>query len=189
MAQPPPQTAQLVYDAAQELLSGAIGKEKPFNIKAYSGGSRGHKAVKPAVAVKYLHNQAATLPSRFANTPEITEKKGNYLQRGGTLPAGHYTCHYLSHHHIFGECIRLDRQADAKAIHSPFSPFPIPHGRGNDFFIHGSGPKGSDGCIVPALDADRRRLNHAVKTFSGKVVLLVKHVSYRLPAELEGQLA
>ena len=179
--------ARLEYDAARELLIGTIGNER-FQLIAYSGGSRGHKPVAPPVAAKYLHAQANTLMSRLATTP--TMKKGaEFVQRGGTLPPGHYICRYLAEHHSFGQCIQLLRTSDAVAIHSPFSPHPIPHGRGNDFFIHGAGPKGSDGCIVPANNAERVRLNKAVKAYSGKVVLRVTHVSYMLPAELGGQLA
>jgi len=190
MADEPAGSAQLVYDAAQEILSGTIGNLPPFWMKAYSGGSRGHRAgVNPKLAARYLYAHAGALSSHFANTRTIEDSHGNYQQRGGTLPAGHYACHYVAHHPHFGECIQLARAADAAAIYSPFSPFPIPHGRKNDFFIHGSGPKGSDGCIVPAIDAERRRLNLAVKQFHGGVVLLVKNVSYQLPAELEGQFA
>jgi len=190
VAGPVIQVAELVYDAAQEILSGSIGKQHRFCMKAYSGGSRGHKAgVRPALAAKYLHGTASSLSSHFGNTPEITDARGNYIQRGGILPAGHYECRFLAHHPPFGECIRLLRMADAKAIYSQFSPHPIPHGRGNNFYIHGHGPKGSDGCIVPELETERRRLNLAIKQFSGRVVLLVKNVSYLLPAELEGQLA
>ena len=157
---------------------------------AYSGGSRGHKdGVKPGLAKQYLHNQADTLTSHLATTHEVKGIKGRYKQRGGTLPAGHYACHYIAHHPTFGECIRLLRGADAKAIRTPLYPHPIAHGRGNDFFIHGSGPKGSDGCIVPAINAERIRLNKAVKRFRGDVELEVRNVSYMLPPEIEHQIA
>jgi hypothetical protein len=183
------QIAQLAYDAAQELLTGAVGTELRFHMIAYSGGSRGHKAnVMPTAAAQYLHNEAGTLSSRLATT-QTKHSHGHYTQRGGTIPPGHYTCHYVAHHPSFGECIRLLRTSDALAIHSPFSPHAIPHGGGNDFFVHGSGPKGSDGCLVPANDIERRRLNRAVSLFQGKVVLHVKNVSYLLPAELSGQIA
>ena len=65
---------------------------------------------------------------------------------------------------------------------------PDPAWRGG-FFIHGSGRKGSDGCIVLANEHERQRLNAAVKDFAGVVVLHVTHVGYMLPAELGGQLA
>lgn len=183
------QPAILTYDAASEILSGSIGPNI-FRMTAYSGGSRGHRAVvSSALADKYLHKQADTLSSRLATTSEVKDAQGRYKRRGGTLPSGHYACHYLAHHHTFGECIQLLRSLDARAIHTPFYPHTIPHGRGNDFFIHGSGPKGSDGCIVPAIEAERFRLNRAIKQFPGKVVVEVKNVSYQLPPELEHQIA
>jgi len=188
MSQPAAQKAELTYDAILEMLHGTIGTQS-FQLKAYSGGSRGHKQVTPKLAADYLHNQAGKLSSRLATTAEVKDRAGHYRQRGGTLPAGHYSCHYMAHHKTFHECIQLLRRADARAIISPFSPHPIPHGRGNDFFIHGSGPKGSDGCIVPANEAQRLRLNQAVRKFEGTVVLHVKNVPYLLPAELEHQIA
>lgn len=182
-------TAELVYDAARELLTGIIGNAPRFHLVAYSGGSRGHKTNVTATQAKdYLHNQASSLMSHLATT-KTKEHKGKYSQRGGTIPPGHYDCVYVKHHPTFGDCIRLLRQKDAEAIHSPFSAHPIPHGRGNDFFIHGSGAKGSDGCIVPALRGERLRLNKAVHDFQGTVVLYVKNVSYMLPAELDYRLA
>jgi hypothetical protein len=183
-------TVELVFDAAQEMLSGTIGYEPRFLMKAYSGGSRGHQAkVAPKQAAAYLHNQAASLSSRMATTREVKDAHGHYKQRGGTLPPGHYSCNYIAHHPHFGECIRLLKATDAMAIHSPFSPHLIPHGRGNDFYIHGAGPKGSDGCIVPANSHERHRLNKTIKNFQGKVVLRVTNVAYLLPAELENQIA
>ena len=187
MADPATEIARLEYNAAGERLVGTIANAH-FNFVAYSGGSRGHKAnVSAPLAADYLHKQSNSLLSRLATTRTI-EKGGKFSQRGGTLPPGHYLCRYLEQHSSFGECIQLLQTRDALAIHSPFSAFPIPHGRGG-FFIHGSGPKGSDGCVVPANNAERLRLNKAVRDFSGKVILEVTHVSYMLPAELGGQLA
>jgi hypothetical protein len=180
--------ANLEYNAARERLTGSVG-DQPFNVIAYSGGSRGHK---PNVAVplagKYLYANADSLFSRLATTKTIEKADGSFVQRGGTLPPGHYRCHFVEAHPVFGDCIQLVQTRDALAIHSPFSPYPIPHGRAG-FFIHGAGPKGSDGCIVPANEYDRQKLNAAVRDFTGTVVLHVTHVSYMLPAELSGQLA
>lgn len=181
--------ATLMYDAAIEILSGTIGRNA-FRMTAYSGGSRGHRTgVKPELATRYLHRESERLSSRMTTTVELKDSQGRYKRRGGTLPPGHYNCEYIAHHHTFGECIRLLRCADARAIRTPFYPHPIPHGRGNDFFIHGSGPKGSDGCIVPAVPAERHRLNRAIKHFPGRVLVEVKNVSYVLPPELEHQIA
>jgi len=180
--------ANLEYDAARERLIGSVAGQH-FNCIAYSGGSRGHRAnVGAPLANKYLHAGAGSLLSHLATTRTIEKKDGTFVQRGGTLPPGHYRCRYIEHHSVFGSCIQLVQTRDALAIHSPESPFPIPHGRGG-FFIHGSGPKGSDGCIVLANGYDRQHLNAAVKDFAGVVVLHVTHVGYMLPAELGGQLA
>ena len=181
--------ARLEYNAAREQLAGVIGQAPRFDLTAYSG-SRGHKTnVSPQVATQNLHAQANSLMTRLATTKTREDNAGHYTQRGGTLPPGHYLCHYLHHHSTFGECIQLQRMSDAVAIHSPFASMPIPHGRGDDFFIHGSGPKGSDGCIVPANNGERLRLNKAVRDFPGRVILQVTHVSYMLPAEIGGMFA
>ena len=89
----------------------------------------------------------------------------------------------MGDHPVFHECIRLLRQKDAAAIYSPFASMPFAHGRTHTFFIHGHGPKGSDGCIVPASDIERTALNKAIKNFAGRVVLNVVGMSYMLPAE------
>ena len=176
--------AKLTYNAAEERLSGEIGKQKFFEV-AYSGGSRGHKSnVSADKAGRYLHTTRLNESlGRLATTREDYDKTTDtYKQRGGTIPPGHYLCVYVAQHASFGECIYLDPMRDAHHIYSPFARFPIPHGRGG-FFIHGHGPKGSDGCIVPASEHKRRELNTAIHDFSGRVVLEVTHVSYMLPAE------
>ena len=181
--------ATLKYDTAKQLLTGMIpGRQPtdlPLHVRMYasSGGSRGHKAVTARLAKAYLHDQADSFTSRLSTTAERKDSKGNYLARGGTLPAGHYSCVYMGDHPVFHECIRLLRQKDAAAIYSPFASMPFAHGRTDSFFIHGHGPKGSDGCIVPASDIERTALNKAIKNFAGRVVLNVVGMSYMLPAE------
>ena len=176
--------AVLTYDAQKELLQGTIGTGLPFNMTAYSGGSRGHSGVTEQQAKLYLHSQTASPWSRFANTPTVGHGTSNspYKQRGGTLPPGHYSCTYIANHPPFGECIYLKRDADTH-LHYPTSSGVSLDNRGDDFYIHGHGPKGSDGCIVPANNAERLRLNKAIKNFHGQVILLVKNVAYVLPAE------
>lgn len=180
------QIANLTYDAEAQKLSGTIGKEKAFNITAHSGGSRGHKTVDAETAKKYRHFEEKSFLSRFANTQTIGEgtKKNPYKQRGGTLPPGHYSCSYIEHHDSFGECVYLKRDADTR-IHYPTSSGVSLDTRGDDFYIHGSGPKGSDGCIVITDQKERHRLNKAIKHFNqnGHVILRVINVAYLLPAE------
>jgi len=121
MAEVIQQTRQLVYDAARELLSGTIGRERSFYMKAFSGGSRGHKAaVNPQDAANYLHDQAGALSSRLATTKEIKDAHGLYKQRGGTLPAGqlHLPLHCTSPHFW-----RMYSTAEAKR--RPGNPFAV----------------------------------------------------------------
>jgi hypothetical protein len=160
-------SAVLTYNAPLQLLSGSIGNQF-FHMKAYSGGGRGSV---------HVDQWDRSLKSHFANTREVGS------QRGGTLPSGHYLCHYRAHHPKFHECIWLERCSDAVAINSPFSTHAIPHYRGNDFFIHGRGELGSDGCIVPENKILRLKLNQAVKQFAGKVYVKVFGTAYLLPAE------
>jgi len=163
-------SAILTYNVPIEMLSGKIG-DHSFHIKAYSGGGRGSV---------HVMQWDRSLNSRFANT----KQKGSH--RGGTIPSGHYLCHYIAHHPKFHECIWLERCTDALAINSPFSAHAIPHHRGNDFFIHGRGEHGSDGCIVPENGKLRLALNQSIKHFSGKVYVHVVGTAYLLPAERGG---
>ena len=184
-----PDTATLTYNAAAELLTGKIGTVN-FHEVAYSGGSSGHKTTSPDKAKRYLHKSNVNDSlGRLATTSEVYNKKTDtYQQRGGTIPPGHYRCIYMENHSTFHECILLHPAADAHAIHSPFARHAIVHHRGG-FFIHGQGPKGSDGCIVLANELRRKALNQAIRAFihslHGRVILNVEHASYMLPAELE----
>ncbi len=120
--------ANLTYDAGRQKLTGSIGAEKPFDITAYSGGSRGHKQVDKKTAILYRHFEEKNFSSHFANSQTIGEgtRKDPY-KRGGTLPSGHYSCTYLENHKPFGECIYLNRDADAHPLsdifrHKPRQP-------------------------------------------------------------------
>jgi len=125
---------------------------------------------------------------RLATTKELYNKKSDtYSQRGGTIPPGHYLCVFVANHPSFHACIRLAQMHDAHAIVSPFAREAIVHHRGG-FFIHGHGPKGSDGCLVLANETKRKLLNQAVEQFQGRVILEVTHVSYLLPAESDPDL-
>jgi hypothetical protein len=82
---------------------------------------------------------------------------------GEPLPSGHYECRYIAHHRRLFECIQLVRMGA--------SAFPVAHAPGKGFFIHAPGFDGSDGSIVPVNNAERLRLNAAVKEFRGLVML------------------
>ena len=166
--------AHLVYDAAGRRLTGSVGA-LTFNMFAESGGGRG--SMKPAV-------WETSSRSHMATTPEIKNRHGTTIQRGGTLPAGVYACEHVPHHPKFRECIRLYRDRETgQYISSPFASQHIAHHRHDDFFIHGRGDLGSDGCIVPLVPAQRMLLTHAIRNFAGLVQLTVRGVGYVLPAE------
>jgi hypothetical protein len=173
--------ANLTYNAAAELLVGNIG-EKHFYMRAVSGGGRG------STVAGVAQNTAA---SHLTTTPLLMDAKGHHLQRGGVLPPGKYQCVYVARHRTFHECIWLNRSPQQMhQFNSPFGMQPIAHHRKNDFFIHGTGELGSDGCIVPVHPAERAKLNHAIRDFSGNVYLSVTNVSYMLPAErVDGRMA
>ncbi|MBS0448834.1 MAG: hypothetical protein JSR59_23165 [Proteobacteria bacterium] len=167
-------SAHLTYDGATGWLIGD-GALARFRLRAESGGGRG--SVHPSV-------WQTSLTSREATTPEIKNAKGLRIQRGGPLPPGEYVCRYVKHHPRFHECIQLlAGRHNIHAIASPLASHPIPHHRNNDFFIHGRGDLGSDGCIVPLIPRERMALTHAIRDFAGAVLLTVRNVAYRLPAE------
>ena len=163
----------LTYDIAKELLYRTVGKHR-FHIRTFSGGGRGKAAGYGA--------GENTLRSRLSTT--VADDESGI--RGGPLPPGDYICSHVGHHSKFHECIHLKSTASARFINSPSARLPIWHGwpKDGDFYIHGRGKEGSDGCIVPEVPTERIRLNVAIKENPG-TILTVVHASYMLPAELE----
>ena len=90
---------------------------------------------------------------------------------------------YVAHHPPFGECIFLEQtvtalfQIDEKANVRFYN-------RGG-FYIHGRGPIGSQGCIVVENEAERKRLNSAIKGSAGTVMLKVADAGMPMPAAIE----
>jgi hypothetical protein len=153
----------LTYDIAAERLFGSVGRQY-FDMRAVSGGGRGRKIGLPS------HSLSSYLSTTGENSP-----KG---ERGGPLPGGDYKCEYLPNHPPFHECIHLRLLTS----HQHLVLSKVGGHRGLDsFYIHGRGPKGSDGCIVPLDNADRLRLNLAVKDNPG-TYLRVINARYALPA-------
>ena len=184
----PAPTATLTYDVKWEKLIGTIGDEH-FDERAVSGGSRGHKKIDDKRADLFLHDEAYDFKSRSPLTKEkqAGPKGGeHYVQRGGTIPPGHYDCVFVaSYPKLGGEVIKLVQHDDAKVYQAPFTDQPIEHHRGG-FYIHGPGPKGSDGCIIFDNNSRRKDLNKAIKYFTqdlhGKVLLnVINDGSFILP--------
>lgn len=155
----------LTYSIAMETLSGMIGTAA-FHLHAWSGGRRGAKG--PG---------AQTTPASYDVFRKEEHSKGIH---GGPIPPGIYVCRYIAHHSKFHECIFLEQtltslfQVDASAKVRLYDR--------DAFYIHGRGPHGSDGCIVPENEAVRLQLNKSVKTCDGTVMLRVVDPGFPLPA-------
>ncbi|MCP5528181.1 MAG: hypothetical protein H7A47_15420 [Verrucomicrobiales bacterium] len=117
--------ANLIYYIYEGVLSGNAGG-RHFQLFAASGGGGG--------STKHE-------PSTSANNPYMTglrtRGKGARHRHGGPLPLGRYKIHRPAKHPHLGRSAFLE----------PFQGIPM-LGR-SGFFIHGRGPHGSDGCIVP----------------------------------------
>ena len=139
-----PGTAQLSYFIFEGVLTGYIGADFYYNQVAVSGGAAGsrdspanrkHGFIKAAP-----HTDDANNPYRYA--VQENAKSGT---RGGPVPPGSYTIHPPGLHINLGPSAKLTIPAGQHQVN---------HRDG--FYIHGQGPKGSDGCIVlqkPALDS------------------------------------
>jgi hypothetical protein len=123
--------SMLTYDVRAEMLTGLVGSAI-FNIRAVSGGGRG-STVKPGGegGLKYWN---------------FEQKQG--INRGGPIPPGLYICEYLPNYEHFGRCAILLQTPTSVFLPPEKGKMPRFHNR-DGFLIHGRGPLGSDGCIVP----------------------------------------
>ncbi|HEX8240418.1 MAG TPA: tlde1 domain-containing protein [Allosphingosinicella sp.] len=124
--------ADLTYNIVEMTLTGTLDGTD-FNARAYSGGRAGSKQD------KVVHPILANNPFGMS-----IKTKGNYA--GGPLPLGTYT---MKTHESRKNWIRLNPVDPSKML-----------GR-DGFAIHGRGPRGSDGCIVPQ-DFDNVLTLHAL---------------------------
>src|SRR5262245_28880542 len=118
--------AHLTYYIREGLLVGLI-ESRMYHIEALSGGAGGSKKHSPTAAVNNPYMEG--LKSKEApNSP-------NHVH-GGPIPPGTYKVRTPGQHPHLGLAARLD--------HPSARPM-----RRDGFYIHGRGPHGSDGCIVP----------------------------------------
>lgn len=145
----------LTYDIQSELLYGEVGDQR-FHVHAVSGGGRGSK----------LKPEGDELLRSWSFQTKENEAKGI---RGGIIPPGFYICHYLHNYEHFHECIYLEQTLTSLLAPDPGSSIGVSwvnrggHLGEGAFLIHASGPKGSDGCIVIPNNAERLRLNQAIR--------------------------
>ena len=129
----------LVYNIVEQVLVGSLDGT-PISAHVVSGGRAGSKT--PGAENPFL-----------ANNPYATSVKKTARTPGGPLILGVYT---LRTHESTPAWIRL-------------VPRPGNSMKGRDgFAIHGRGPRGSDGCIVPTDFAAVKLLYSLVKAREGK---------------------
>lgn len=145
-------SATLTYYIFEGTLAGVVNGTN-FAIAALSGGGGG---------------STKNRPQDSTNNPYMyglkTVGTGNKHQHGGPIPPGRYTIHKPSHHPHLGLSVRLEPQQA------------MPNERGG-FFIHGRGPHGSDGCIVPTDPAQFQRLMHSLIASNGGVLTVAETMS------------
>lgn len=142
-------SAQLTYYIFEGVLVGFAGG-KTFHIMALSGG-RGGTTIK-GVETFAVNNPYMT---GLETTYRVVSGKlvhGKADVHGGPIPTGRYHIDAPAHHPHLGLAARLTASGRG--------------GRGG-FFIHGRGPHGSDGCIVPLNKSQFNGLMAALKKDSG----------------------
>jgi hypothetical protein len=121
----------MLYLITQELLVLPDGSEW----RCVAGGGRGRRLV-----ARDARGRVRASRHIAAAGERDWRVKAKGQVRGGPLPPGRYLVHPPIRHPRLGPACFLE---------------PLPgndmHGR-DDFWIHGPGPRGSDGCIVPVPD-------------------------------------
>jgi hypothetical protein len=138
-----PGSAQLTYYIFEGVLVGFVGTEQ-ISLSAWSGGAGG--------STKHGTDSSANNPYMYA-LKEVDDKKKKIHVHGGPIPPGRYTVLPPGHHAKFGLSSKLEPERR------------LPNDRGG-FYIHGQGPHGSDGCIVPGK-ADFPNLMEKLKASNG----------------------
>jgi len=121
-------SATLTYYIFEGLLTG-LANGHVYNLEALSGGGGGSTA----------HPGNADTNNPYSQGVKTTGE-GKAHRHGGPIPMGRYRIEPPAQNRHLGRSCRLD----------PFDRVQDKQMFGRDgFFIHGRGPHGSDGCIVP----------------------------------------
>lgn len=157
----------LRYSITDEMLYGTVDKVS-ISTRAFSGGGRG--STKDAQRTDLSH----------WNTQKKAPAKFSYENRGGPLPTGFYVVSYVGKYKHFGECARLDQTITSLLHVDVTAPLGVKVTDRNGFLIHGEGPKGSDGCIVPAGKPALKKVLAALKNSKSTVLLEVHSEGVRM---------
>lgn len=131
----------LHYSISDEILY-STEKGFSFSTRAYSGGGRG--------STRGVQRQD------FAHWQTTRKAPATYSEsnRGGPLPVGLYVARYVGPYKHFGKVARLEQTLSSLLQTDMTAPLGLRVTDRDGFLIHGCGPKGSDGCIVPANAED-----------------------------------
>lgn len=128
--------ATLIYTIGREVL--VLADAEAW--RCVSGGGRGAERLVRDAAGRVRRRRVL----EGGGTRDWSVKAGEAV-RGGPLPPGRYRVHRPICHPRLGPAAFLEPAAENDML-----------GR-DDFWIHGPGPHGSDGCIVPVPDGRRGR--------------------------------
>lgn len=139
--------ASFDYLIRERVLCGIAANER-FVVKAFSGGGGGST------------RRGVPDPTLVNNPTMASHKRGAdpLRPRGGPLPAGVYTMMLPTRHPHLGLSVYLAPSPQNQMFHR------------DGFFIHGRGPQGSDGCIVPDDPQEFHRLMNAISRAGGGIL-------------------
>jgi Protein of unknown function (DUF2778) len=143
--------ANLTYYIFEGVLVGTVGGEQ-IHILALSGGGGATRRKEGPTDPNAVNNPYRTGQVKVGNA------------RGGPIPLGRYDIRKPAPWHK-GWAARLD----------PVDPrgFLAATGRGG-FLIHGRGPLGSDGCIVPLVPSQFQALMHGLEKDDGGALTVLE---------------
>lgn len=150
----------LSYSIRDECLYGTVNNTS-FSMKAFSGGGRGSTAGKERMDLKHWNTSK--------KAPAVYDEKN----RGGPIPLGVYFATYYGIHPHLGVCAQLLQTLSSIIQPDYDSTIGVSVTDRDSFYIHGEGPKGSDGCILPANKVDLKVLLAPIKAAADPVVLVV----------------
>ncbi len=144
-------SANLTYSIFEGVLIG-FANQRMFHILALSGGGGGSTLRRTSLSVNNPYMEGLKTKGAANSRTHV---------HGGPIPLGKYTIEKPAHHPHLGLSARL------------VSPHHRPSGR-DGFFIHGRGPHGSDGCVVPLDHADFKNLMDALTTEGGGTLFVLE---------------
>ena len=163
----------LRYSIADEMLYGTVNGVS-ISTKAFSGGGRGSNA------------GAERSDLQHWSTSKKAPADYDLQNRGGPLPQGFYIARYIGTYKKFGECARLEQTLTSLLQADVTAPSGLKVTDRDGFLIHGAGPKGSDGCIVPATRIELEKVLSAIRNSPESVLLQVHSEGMRID-KIEGR--